>query len=166
MTFAWFRSAKTQFGTLSDTTDASCLTPASNGLLLRSLICSIQTLNRKFLDAILVLSVIFAYGIQPVSAVVIEHEHHSDGHHLHGLVDWLLGFHDHPCDHHDDSPMDSGDDPDGSHSHVLLPGSKGHAQNWLTNSFPLPPGGTLLLCPDFGQRCPDSPTFRLVKPPQ
>jgi hypothetical protein len=130
------------------------------------LLCTIHQLNRKLLDTILVLGVIVAYGIQPASAVVIEHEHHADGHHHHSFLDWLFDCHDHHDNPQNDLPMDSGDDRDGSHTHVLFSGSIGHAQNWLAASFPLPPGATLLPCPEFRQRCPDSPTFGLLKPPQ
>lgn len=106
---------------------------------------------------------VLAYGISPAFAVEFEHTHDHNGGHSSTLLDWLFD-HDHH-DHHD-SPCDSHEGDDCSHTHVLFSGTSGHAANWYPASFPAKPGTTLLPLAEFGEFCPDNPTFGLLKPPQ
>lgn len=127
----------------------------------------LHNIGMKLLNATLVASVMLAYGISPAFAVVIEHRHASDADHHHGWFDWLFDCHDHPCDpHHHEPPSEPMEGDEGSHTHVLFPGTVGHATNWSPTTLPVPPGTPPTSRPELGRPCPEAPSFGLLKPPQ
>lgn len=143
----------------------------SRALLLaspQSLNAAFHSLVRKFLEATLLVSVWFAYCLSPAFAVEVEHRHPSEGGHSHSWLDLWFDCHDLPCDGHDhhESPGDSQEGDDCSHSHVIFPGSGGHAAKWIRASFPAPPGGTLAPLTEIRLPCPVGPAYGVLKPPQ